>query len=170
MDLMSLVGQVAGAAMGGGQQGGGGNAAMINAVAGMLGQQSGGIGGLVQAFSQNGMAEQAQSWVGTGENMPISPDQVQSVLGGDMIANLAAQVGIPPEMASTVVAQVLPMLINQLTPNGAARLAIISPPKTFCTWSGETGIFSPVPTHDCACSAIPFCVKACTKPPMPPDC
>lgn len=117
MDLMSLVGQVAGATMGGGQQGGG-NAAMMNAIAGMLGQQSGGIGGLVQAFSQNGMAEQAQSWVGTGENMPISPDQVQSVLGSDMIANLAAQVGISPEMASTVVSQVLPMLIDQLTPNG----------------------------------------------------
>jgi uncharacterized protein YidB (DUF937 family) len=117
MDLMSIVGQVAGAAMGGGQAGGG-NAAMMNAVAGMLGQQSGGIGGLVQAFSQNGMAEQAQSWVGTGENMPISPDQVQNVLGGDMIANLASQVGVPPEMASSLVAQVLPMLINQLTPNG----------------------------------------------------
>jgi uncharacterized protein YidB (DUF937 family) len=117
MDLMNLVGQVAGAAMGGGQQGGG-NAAMVNAIAGMLGQQSGGIGGLVQAFTQNGMAEQAQSWVGTGENMPISPDQVQSVLGGDMIANLASQVGIPPEMASTVVSQVLPMLIDQLTPGG----------------------------------------------------
>jgi uncharacterized protein YidB (DUF937 family) len=118
MDLMSLVGQVAGAAMSGGQQGGG-NADMMSAVAGMLGQHSGGIEGIVQAFSQNGMAEQAQSWVGTGENMPISPDQIQNVLGGDMIANLASQVGIPPEMASSMVAQVLPMLINQLTPNGA---------------------------------------------------
>lgn len=117
MDLMGLVGQVAGAALGGNQQGGG-NSAMINAVAGMLGQQQGGIGGLVQAFSQNGMAEQVQSWVGTGANIPVSPDQVQNVLGGDMLANLASQVGIPPEMASTVVSQVLPMLIDQLTPDG----------------------------------------------------
>jgi uncharacterized protein YidB (DUF937 family) len=117
MDVMNLVSQVAGAAMSSGQEGGG-NAAMMNAIAGMLGQQSGGMEGLVQAFSQNGMAEQVQSWVGTGENMPISPDQVQNVLGGDMIANLAAQVGVSPEMASTVVAQVLPLLINQLTPHG----------------------------------------------------
>lgn len=118
MDLMSLVGQVAGAALGGQQGAGGGNAAMINAVAGMLGQQQGGIGGLVQAFANQGLGEQAQSWVGTGQNIPVTPDQVQNVLGGDMLANLASQVGIPPEMASTVVSQVLPMLIDQLTPDG----------------------------------------------------
>jgi uncharacterized protein YidB (DUF937 family) len=116
MDLMNLVGQVAGAALGGGEQGGG-NAAMINAVAGMLGQQ-GGIEGLVQQFANNGLGEQVQSWVGTGQNLPVSPDQIQNVLGGDMLANLASQVGIPPEMASTVVSQVLPMLIDQLTPGG----------------------------------------------------
>ena len=117
MDLMSLVGQVAGAALGGGEQGGGNNAAMINAMAGMLGQQ-GGIEGLVQQFANSGLGEQAQSWVGTGQNLPVSPDQIQNVLGGDMLTNLASQVGIPPEMASTVVSQVLPMLIDQLTPGG----------------------------------------------------
>ncbi|MFY7997382.1 MAG: YidB family protein [Candidatus Kapaibacteriota bacterium] len=118
MGLMDLVGQVAGAALGGGAEGGG-QSALINAVGSMISQQ-GGIEGLMQAFQQGGAGEMMQSWVGTGQNLPISPEMLTSVLGSEQVAALAQQVGIPPEMATTALTQVLPMVIDQLTPNGAA--------------------------------------------------
>lgn len=118
MDLMNLVGQVAGAAMGGGQEGQGGQGALLNAVMGMMSQQSGGVGGLLQTFQQSGLGDIAQSWVSTGENMNISPEQIQSVLGNEQIAALAQQVGLSPEMVSTGLTTVLPMIVDKLTPNG----------------------------------------------------
>jgi uncharacterized protein YidB (DUF937 family) len=120
VDLMNLVGQVAGAAMGGGQDGqSGGQGALLNAVMGMMSQQSGGLGGLLQTFQQSGLGDVAQSWVSTGENMNISPEQIQSVLGNEQIAALAQQVGLSPEMVSTGLTTVLPMIVDKLTPNGS---------------------------------------------------
>lgn len=119
MSLLDLVGQVAGAALGGNASGGDTQSALINAVGGLLTQQ-GGIEGLMQTFQNGGAGDLMQSWVGTGQNLPISPEMLTSVLGGEQVAALAQQVGIPPEMATTALTQVLPMVIDQLTPNGTA--------------------------------------------------
>jgi uncharacterized protein YidB (DUF937 family) len=81
-------------------------------------QQSGGLAGILEKFKQAGFANQAASWVSTGPNLPISPDQVNQVLGNDTINQLAGQVGLQPTQLSQGLAEVLPDLINQGTPNG----------------------------------------------------
>lgn len=118
MSLFDLVGQVAGAALGGGAEGGN-QSTLINAVGGLI-SQHGGIEGLMNTFQQGGAGDLMQSWVGTGQNLPISPDTLTSVLGSEQIASLAEQIGLPPELATTALTQILPTVRDQLTPNGTA--------------------------------------------------
>ena len=84
----------------------------------MLGTQMGGVQGLQQKFEQAGLGGVVASWIGTGANQPITADQLARVLGPDRIAQLAERLGIAPDRAQQVVAQVLPNLIDHLTPNG----------------------------------------------------
>lgn len=122
--LDGLAGQVLGSMFGGGgqdgpdAQGGQGAAQLIQVIMSLLQNQQGGLGGLLQQFRQAGLGEQAASWVGTGENMPISGDQLQSALGSGQLADIASQLGMSQGQASGALASVLPQLIDQLTPNG----------------------------------------------------
>jgi|APDOM4702015191_1054821.scaffolds.fasta_scaffold46821_2 uncharacterized protein YidB (DUF937 family) len=117
--LDSLAGAVLGKVLGGGQQ-----QALVEGVLGMLGKgggqggQAGGLAGLVDLFSQKGLGDQISSWVGTGQNLPVSANQIQHALGGDAIQQLAAKAGISPEQTSSGLAHFLPQLIDQLTPDG----------------------------------------------------
>jgi uncharacterized protein YidB (DUF937 family) len=81
-------------------------------------QQNGGLGGVLEAFRGKGMAAQADSWVGTGANLEVSPAQVQQVFGGSALGGLASQLGMSNDQASSAMAQILPELVNQLTPGG----------------------------------------------------
>jgi len=81
-------------------------------------QQNGGLEGVLGKFRQNGMEQQADSWVGKGQNMNISPDQLQEVFGSGAIGDIASKLGMSHEQASSSMSQVLPELINQLTPQG----------------------------------------------------
>lgn len=81
-------------------------------------RQNGGLDGVLNQFRQRGMAQQADSWVSTGQNMDISPDQLQQVFGSSTIGNIAAQLGLSHEQAGSAMSQVLPELVNQLTPEG----------------------------------------------------
>jgi len=78
----------------------------------------GGLGGLINAFQRNGMGEQMQSWIGTGQNMPISPDQLQQVLGQGTLGQIAQQLGLSPQASASGLSELLPQLIDRLTPNG----------------------------------------------------
>jgi uncharacterized protein YidB (DUF937 family) len=99
--------------------GGGAEVQLLNAVTSMLGNQSsGGLSGLVDQFTRGGLGEVVSSWVGTGENLPISAEQISKVLGGGQLADLAQQAGISPEKASSMLANVLPGLVDSLTPKG----------------------------------------------------
>jgi uncharacterized protein YidB (DUF937 family) len=80
--------------------------------------QTGGLQGLVQSFTQKGLGNIVSSWVSTGPNLPISGDQIQSALGNDTLSSLAQKAGVAPEMASSLLAQVLPGLVDKLTPEG----------------------------------------------------
>jgi uncharacterized protein YidB (DUF937 family) len=84
----------------------------IEKLAGHLGD--GGLEGIVAKFQQGGMGEVVQSWVGTGGNLPISADQIQSVLGSEQVAGLTKAMGID----SSQLAHALPGLIDHLTPGG----------------------------------------------------
>jgi uncharacterized protein YidB (DUF937 family) len=84
----------------------------------MLNNQPGGLAGLVQSFHDKGMGGLVQSWVGSGQNLPISADQISHVLGSDQVKQLAAAAGISPDAAGSTLAKLLPALIDHATPNG----------------------------------------------------
>ena len=117
------LGNILGSVLGGGQQGGGGlNSQLINAAIGMLGNdgQQGGLGGLVAKFQQAGMGDAMNSWVGSGENHAVDGDQMTSALGQDTISDLASKLGMSQGDAAGQLSQILPGLINHLTPGGQA--------------------------------------------------
>ncbi len=125
-------GQQAQAGSGGGMGGLGGiggllgmvasNPQLMQAVTGMLGNDGahGGLGGLVGKFEQAGLGGMVSSWIGNGENHPVSGDQITNVLGSDAIAGMAAKMGVSPGDAAGQLSSLLPGLINHLTPNGQA--------------------------------------------------
>jgi len=120
---MGLLDSVLGAAMGGqGGAGGGGNAALLNAVVGMLGNDSahGGLGGLVAKFQQSGLGDVVASWISTGQNMPVSADQLRGALGDDTLGQLARQTGTSHADVLGQLTQLLPQVVDQLTPQGKA--------------------------------------------------
>ena len=97
---------------------GGGSNSLAASVLQMIQNQPGGLQGLVQSFHDKGLGGLVSSWVSAGPNPPISADKVHEVLGSEQVKALAAKAGINPEMASAAIAQVLPTLVDKLTPNG----------------------------------------------------
>lgn len=81
------------------------------------GSQGGGLPGLVQAFQQNGLGKLVESWIGTGQNLPVSPAQIQQVLG-PKVQELAQQHGMSADALSQAVSRILPGLVDHLTPGG----------------------------------------------------
>ena len=86
----------------------------------MLGQNSsvGGLAGIVQSFQKNGLGDIVNSWVSTGKNLPITPEQVKQGLGSDFLSQLAGKAGVSPDAASTQLSTLLPSVIDKVTPNG----------------------------------------------------
>jgi len=91
--------------------------ALINVAAQLL-QQHGGVGGLVSAFNNAGLGSIVSSWVGTGANQAVSASQVSQVLGSGQLSQIASQLGVNSSQASSVLAQLLPHIVDHLTPNG----------------------------------------------------
>jgi len=102
--------------LGGGNQPQGGNLLLQLALS-ML-QQNGGLEGILGKLREGGLSQQADSWVGTGQNMNISADQLQQVFGSSTLSDLASQLGMSEQQAGSEMAQVLPEVINWLTPEG----------------------------------------------------
>lgn len=114
---MGLLDQVVGALAGG--QNGGGNMQLIQTVLQLINNpQVGGLGGLLQTLQQSGLGEAANSWVSTGQNQAVSAEQIQASLGDSLIPGLAEQLGMSQQQASGSLAELLPQIIDQLTPNG----------------------------------------------------
>jgi uncharacterized protein YidB (DUF937 family) len=84
----------------------------------MIQNQPGGLQGLVQSFHDKGLGGLVSAWVATGPNPPATSDQIQQVLGSDKVKQLATAAGISPDLASSSIAQLLPTLVDKLTPNG----------------------------------------------------
>jgi uncharacterized protein YidB (DUF937 family) len=95
----------------------GGASPLLGVLAGLL-AQSGGIQGLLNKFTQAGHGDKVASWISTGENQPISPDQVQHAVGSDQISAIAAKLGVDPAQASQLLAKFLPNMVDKLTPAG----------------------------------------------------
>jgi uncharacterized protein YidB (DUF937 family) len=80
----------------------------------------GGLQGMMDKFNQAGLGNVLNSWIGTGNNLPISGDQLASALGPDTLDKLAGQVGLDGSQLSDHLAQMLPGLVDKLTPHGTA--------------------------------------------------
>lgn len=119
---MGLFDSVLGSLTGSNSAGQTSNAAnpLLGIVVGMLTHQSGGgLAGVVQQFVAKGLGQQANSWVGNGPNEPITADHIHQVFGTDQVQQMAQQTGLPPQHVAAGLAQLLPQIINQLTPNGS---------------------------------------------------
>src|SRR5438477_917647 len=92
-------------------------AGMVSVVNGIL-EKHGGVQGVVSEFEKNGMGPTVKSWVGTGPNHPISPDEVHRVLGPDLLQQLSAKSGLSVEELTQKLSHVLPQAVDKLTPNG----------------------------------------------------
>ncbi|MEW6558605.1 MAG: YidB family protein [Pseudomonadota bacterium] len=118
MGLFDSVAGGLGQMLGGQQpQGGAGDNPMLQAVMGLM-NDNGGLGGLLSKFQQGGLGDLVQSWVGTGANLPISPAQIQQVLGSGALGDLAGKLGMQPDQVAGALSQSLPQAVDAMTPNG----------------------------------------------------
>ncbi|MER6392025.1 YidB family protein [Streptomyces sp. NPDC001523] len=126
-DLGSLLGSLLGGS--GGQAGGGGGGNILGALLGALtgggggAQAAGGgnnpLGGLMDMLTKSGLVDQAQSWVGTGENKAVTGAQIAEALPNETLQKVAEQTGVSPEHAADQIAQSLPRAVDKLTPDGS---------------------------------------------------
>ena len=85
--------------------------------------QVGGISGLQQKFQEKGLGGLVSSWMGSGQNLPISADQLQSVLHSDALNQAAAKFGVDPSHLTSMMTQLLPHVVDKMTPTGQAAAA-----------------------------------------------
>jgi uncharacterized protein YidB (DUF937 family) len=97
---------------------GGGQGNLMTAILSVLQNRQGGIGGLASAFQQHGLGDVVQSWISTGQNKSVSPEQVTQVLGHDQVQQIASEAGVSHEEAKTGIASMLPQIVDRLTPDG----------------------------------------------------
>lgn len=118
--LDSILGSLAGQASP--QEGSRGGELLMQALAALLaGQGAGGpsgLGGLVQQFERGGLGDLVASWVGTGQNLPVSGRQLEEIFGSDVIGRFAQQLGLPQGQAADELSQLLPQVIDRMTPEG----------------------------------------------------
>jgi uncharacterized protein YidB (DUF937 family) len=124
---MGLLDQIAGAL--GGQMGGGsGQNQMMQLVMQLLQNHPGGLQGLIEQFTRAGLGQQAASWVGTGQNMPVSADDLMKVFGGGggQLQDLLSKLGMDQGAAMNGLAQALPGVVDRLTPNGSIQDDVVA--------------------------------------------
>ena len=78
-----------------------------------------GLAGVVDAFTKKGLGNVVTSWISTGPNPPVTASQVTDALGPDVVRQFAAKAGVPHSEAGSLLASLLPVVIDQLTPKGA---------------------------------------------------
>jgi uncharacterized protein YidB (DUF937 family) len=99
--------------------GGAGQGGLMEQVIGLINNpQTGGLSGLTEQFTSKGLGDLVSSWIGTGENQPVSGDQIEQILGSDRIQEIAQKLGISGTEASGGLAALLPQVIDKLTPEG----------------------------------------------------
>lgn len=91
---------------------------LMNSVLHVLGNQQGGLQGLVQSFESQGLGHIIGSWISNGPNKPISPEQVEQGVGSERISQIADHAGMPVEDVKSRLATLLPTVIDKLSPNG----------------------------------------------------
>ncbi|WP_224959796.1 YidB family protein [Geomonas subterranea] len=115
---MGILDDVAGKVRG---MAGGGDAGLMQGIIEMLtDRQSGGLGGIIQAFNQKGIGHIISSWIDTGPNLPVTPNQLHGVLGADRVQRLADKAGLSTDETVTKLTRLLPEAVDQAPPDGKA--------------------------------------------------
>jgi uncharacterized protein YidB (DUF937 family) len=97
--------------------GGVGAAAAVALVLELL-QRNGGLQGLLARMQQAGAGQQAQSWIGTGQNQPINPDVLSQIFGQGQLSQIAQELGLSRQEAASTMAEALPQVVDKMTPDG----------------------------------------------------
>jgi uncharacterized protein YidB (DUF937 family) len=92
-------------------------AGMVSVVSDII-DRHGGLNGVVNQFQRQGFGDTVRSWVGTGQNIPIAPDELHKALGPETMNQLAAKLGMTPQELATKLSTALPQAIDKLTPDG----------------------------------------------------
>jgi len=87
----------------------------------VINNHPGGLQGLIQQLTQAGLGQQVQSWVSSGQNLPVSAEQITQALGSGKLQDIAKQLGIDHADAAGGLASLLPHVVDHLTPNGAVQ-------------------------------------------------
>jgi uncharacterized protein YidB (DUF937 family) len=114
--MSGILGRLLGALSGSEQENAGAVHGALQDVLGL--NQSGGLGGLLQQFQSSGMGQHMQSWIGNGQNLPITAEEVQQVLSNDQVQALLQRTGLPIQALMPLVAKILPHAVDQATPDG----------------------------------------------------
>lgn len=112
MGLMDILGEVAGAV--GNQKGA--NKGLLDGVMDLL--KGDGLARIIGSLKDSGLEDIVSSWISTGQNKPISIDQIKKALGNEKLEALAGQAGIPVEQSSRLLKEMLPDIIDRLSPDG----------------------------------------------------
>ena len=116
--MSDIFGSILGSALRG-FAGQGGSGAISDILSQVLGKTDlGGVGGLLQQLQQSGLGPQVASWLGNGQNLPVSADQLKSALGDQHLRQLATQLGLPVDQLLGELSQHLPGAIDHMSPNG----------------------------------------------------
>jgi uncharacterized protein YidB (DUF937 family) len=108
----------AGTANTGGLLGGLGGGVVLSQIVSMIQSRPGGLSGVLQSLQQGGLGHLVQSWIGTGQNLPVSPDQVRNTLGSDWISRITQMTGLSQSDVEQHLSQLLPQVVDHLSPNG----------------------------------------------------
>ncbi len=93
-------------------------AGMVSVVSGII-EKHGGLQGVVSEFERNGLGPTVKSWVGTGPNQPISPEDLHKALGPDLLQQLSEKSGLSVAELTQKLSQILPQAVDKLTPGGS---------------------------------------------------
>ena len=109
----NILGSLASSVLGGGEA----QSKALQLIQALL-QSQGGVQGLIEKFQQGGLEQIVKSWIGTGENQPISIAQIIDVFGQNNIDSAAEQVGVEQQEAPSLLSEYLPQIVDKLSPNG----------------------------------------------------
>jgi uncharacterized protein YidB (DUF937 family) len=118
---MGLIDQILSGAAGEAQTAASNPMAAVEMLMRLIHRCPGGLQGLLQRLTEGGLGPQVQSWVSSGRNLPVNADQIIEALGSRRLQRVAEQFGVDQELLANTIADLLPDLVDRLTPAGRAE-------------------------------------------------
>lgn len=91
---------------------------LMSTIMNLVGGKSGGLNDFISQLTSKGLGDKVSSWVGTGKNVPVSPDEIHNALGSDQINNIASKLGMDKNEVTSQLSNLLPQVVDKLTPDG----------------------------------------------------